>query len=298
MNRRAALLAAAALIYAGSIMIGMSAQGWLGLAAIWALLLLYTVLMRPASQWSGRGLEGAIRLVSTLAGTAALSGILWLAGMGLSLMAETVPVWPGVALAGAGMVLARGVWSARKEAQMDAFLDEALWQLQGVQEPAAANGVQLATADDDLRWSRLSAVVSQVEPALSPARARQLAATLAPDLDRGFYREAMRDLSELSGAGAVRVQLALMARREVMPGWDDAPTAVSLLGRALDLDAETAAQACAVADARLSEPGADLTEAAALQAGLDVRLAALSPNDPLRAPLERVLSRLRRERHG
>lgn len=83
MSRHAVLLAAAALICAGPVMMGMPGQGWLG-------------------------------LVLSIAMLVVLSGLLWLAGQDLG----TLSVCPGLAPALAAIALGRIVWSGEKQAQM------------------------------------------------------------------------------------------------------------------------------------------------------------------------------------
>lgn len=285
MNRKAVLLIAAALIYVGASIIGMAGHGGQGFAVILALMLLYTVLLRPAAQWSGPGLAGVLRFGLTVAVLAILSGALWLFGRGLAYLVGELPVWPGIALALAGITLSRAVWNPTRQAQLDALLDDALLQLQG--------GGATGPADNEARWGRLNAVRSQVNVDLSLEAAHALAATLASDLDSELYREAMIDLSDLQSAGALRLQLALMARREVMPWWYDVFTVLSLLQVALDLDEETALLACDIADYCLSEPDVDLIKATALLDGLEARLAALPADGALAPRLQEIVEPLR-----
>lgn len=137
-SRRHAALAGAALLYAGAVATGAAAGAAAGVPAILACLMLWTVLLRPAGQWSGPGSAGALRLALTLAVLAALAAVLWAVGQAVARMAGAPPPWAGPAAALAGIALARAAWSPRRAAAMEAFLDDALAQVRAAAPPDGA----------------------------------------------------------------------------------------------------------------------------------------------------------------
>lgn len=124
--RRHVVLAGGAALYLGAAATGWAADGWAGWAAIWGLLALWIVVMRPAADWSGPGAGGALRVLAALAVLAAVAGVVWGLGRLAAQVLVSPPVWAGPLLALAGLALARSVWSPAREAEWDAALSEAL----------------------------------------------------------------------------------------------------------------------------------------------------------------------------
>lgn len=112
-------------LYLGVFLGGMAlpfAQAWLiGTAAM----LVYTQLMRPAEHWMG-----LVRLPLTLLVLAALVALLAYAGAGLAKLTGAPPTWLGPALALGGVALSRSVWSAAKARELDAFLEQAITEVE------------------------------------------------------------------------------------------------------------------------------------------------------------------------
>lgn len=114
--------------YLGQIVTGalwpFAAAAPLGLAAM----LLYTLLMRPVAQWSGGG-----RLPLTLIVLAVLAALLAGAGAGLAWLIgfPALPLWSGPLVTFAGIAAARLSGVAARSAEMDAFLDDAIAQIEG-----------------------------------------------------------------------------------------------------------------------------------------------------------------------
>lgn len=137
MNRLRWVQVGAAGLYLGGLMIGMAQSGSQGFAAILAVLMLWTILMRPAAQWSGPGAEGVIRLSATVATLAVLAGLLYGAGRLLALAGWAPPAWLGLGLALGGVALARAVWSPKKAGELDALLDQAIAGITAASAPPA-----------------------------------------------------------------------------------------------------------------------------------------------------------------
>jgi hypothetical protein len=166
-SRRHGLLAGAFLLYAGALLIAAAGAGPAAIAVTLALLMLYTVLMRPAVQWSGPGPAGLSRLALTVAVLGLLAALLWGAGAALAAVFGPLPlpVWAGVGVAVVGIALSRGVWSARREAEMNDLLEDALTRLKGFDAGAAADaGARRAAteAEDEALWAKVNATLDSM----------------------------------------------------------------------------------------------------------------------------------------
>lgn len=137
-------------LYLGGLLIGMAQAGSQGFAAILAMLLLWTILMRPAAQWSGPGAEGVIRLSATVATLAVLAGLLYGAGRLLAMIGWAPSVWAGLGLALGGVALARAVWNPKKAGELDALLDQAIAGITAASRPPDAPVEGYPSLDPDL----------------------------------------------------------------------------------------------------------------------------------------------------
>lgn len=192
--RGAMLKAGIAGLYLGIFLAGMALPFAVALPVALALMLLYTVLMRPVAQWA----PNAVVLGISLLTLAALSALIVLAAAGLARLTGAPPAWFGPALGLAGIAASRASWSARKAGEMDAFLDDALNQLQGFassfpaeEEPAGLSAADAASVSAALE--RLAALPN--DPPEAPARpetAAQMEAILAP-LERPDLWQAAAD---------------------------------------------------------------------------------------------------------
>lgn len=120
------MLGAAAGLYLGAFVTGWAAGGWLGWGAVWGLLALWTVTMRPPSAWSGPGPAGGVRLAAAVGVLAVLACVLWLAGRLAAAVLPPPPLWAGPLIALVALGLGRALWSPAREAAVDAVLTEAL----------------------------------------------------------------------------------------------------------------------------------------------------------------------------
>lgn len=300
-TRRQFLFLALGMLYAGMVLVGATGVGaGIGIAANLGVLMFYTIVMRPVEQWMGSGAAGALRLIMTLTVLALLAAVLWGLGRLIALAAGPLPLapWTGIMLALGGIGFARLVWSPAREAEMQAVLDHALAELTG--EAQSAEYRAMRDAEDEARWSRFNVEIATIRAACAEGRGepRALVAALAPVLTRDTFREALIELDEIGGPHALRCSLALMARPEVLPGWNSEADVLLRLKRALETDPETAALAFETADYWLSEPSSDLSESLDLLPGFEAIHAAMSAADPLRARLGEVIGQLRRASGG
>lgn len=284
--RLTAVLAAAAVLYLGAFVTGWAADGWLGWAAIWGLLALWTVTMRPAHAWSGPGAAGLVRLAAAVGVLAVLATVLWLAGRLAAMVLPPPPLWSGPLMALAALALGRALWSPAKEAALDAVLTEALAGLSATARPGAVdNGpdpatlVPLAEALDALPpegcdAAEISAVLDGPGRALPPLdmqgllfrraltlgapRDRLALALGATDLRVATEAEGQRDLDyaydiiRQSGDASALAQFVarcedLLARHPA--SWRDLPTPRGLFLAARDpaVAPDTAAGLCRMA---------------------------------------------------
>jgi len=146
-TRLQTVLAAGAVLYLGAFATGWAAGGWLGWGAIWGVLALWTVTMRPAHVWSGPGWGGMVRLVAAAGVLAILATALWLAGrLAAALVLPAPPLWLGPLIALGGLALGRALWSPAKEAALDRVLSDALAGLSATGRPGEVdNGPDPAT---------------------------------------------------------------------------------------------------------------------------------------------------------
>jgi hypothetical protein len=281
------VLAAAAVLYLGAFVTGWAAGGgWLGWSAIWGLLALWTVTMRPADAWSGPGAAGLVRLAAAVGVLAVLATGLWLAGRLAVAFVPPPPLWVGPLVALAALALGRALWSPAREAAVDAVLSEALASLAAVCRPGTVdNGpdpatlVPLAEALDALppegcEAAAIAAVLDGPGRAIPPLdmqgvlfrraltlgapRDRLALALGATDLRVATVAEGQRDLDyaydilRQSGDGpALGVFAArcedLLARHPA--SWRDLPTPLGLFLAARDpaVAPDTAAGLCRIA---------------------------------------------------
>lgn len=277
-----AVLGAAAALYLGAFVTGWAAGGGLGWAAVWGLLALWTVTMRPASAWSGPGAAGLVRLAAAVGVLAVLASLLWLAGRLAAMVLPPPPLWLGPVVALAALALGRALWSPAREAAVDAVLSEALASLAAVGRPGTVdNGpdpatlVPLDTAlealPEDAGAAAIAAVLDGPGRALPPLdmqgllvrralrlgtpRDRLALALGATDLRVATEAEGQRDLDHAydilrqSGDGpALGVFVArcedLLARHPA--SWRDLPTPLGLFLAARDpvVAPDTAAGLC------------------------------------------------------
>jgi hypothetical protein len=302
-KRRTLLIAGTGLLYAGAVALGAAAGAAAAIPALLGLLMLYTVLMRPAAQWSGPGAVGALRLGLTVGVLGLLSVLLWAAGQGLALLAGAPPVWVGPVLSLVGVALSRAVWSARREAEMTAFLDEALAGITGLaQQVSAATEAarRRAQEEDDAAHGRLLAGIDRIGARLAGGAG---AADLGPEIDAlasfGDAACVWRELEERTATAPEweGVLLAFLAHPRV-DGWEIHELNVSAaVARALaGPEPELQRQALAAAAAWASRPHAFIERAALIREELAPLADGLAPEE--RAALVRLLDdfdRLERE---
>lgn len=273
---RTILRMAWAMFYAGLIGLGMAGLGWTGFSAILAVLVLYTLVMRPVSHWAGARLFAV-----TLAVLAVASGVLWLVGLGLASLMWAPSPWLGMGLALAGLALARSVWGPQKEAELAAQLEARL---------AAAEAGPVAEPEPlDPRLQHLDGFLSELRVA-----ARRPGGDPSDYVDdiSALVREGLVEPA-LDGLAQIDSDLALGLRLEVIAHPDSGPSAgariFEILGAVLDMDDVAGARALDLAERWLDNGGEAPDGAApALAAGL----AGLSPSHPLRPRAEALLHRL------
>ncbi|MCC5985314.1 MAG: hypothetical protein JJU42_13235 [Rhodobacteraceae bacterium] len=171
MTRRHGVLAGGAALYLGATVTGWASETLIGWATIWALLTLWTVVMRPAENWSGPGLAGLLRLLAALAVLAALAAAIWALGQLVAMALPPPPLWLGPGLALAGLALARAVWSPARQAAFDALLSDSLAELSAL----ADRGVP-DPAHDPARIAAIAAAIEALPP--DPPDAAALASLL------------------------------------------------------------------------------------------------------------------------
>ncbi len=303
LTRRHGVLAGACLLYAGTVALGASARAGVAVPGILGLLLLYTVLMRPAAQWSGPGAAGALRFGLALAVLAVLATALWGAGQGLAALAGAPPLWVGPGLALAGIALSRSLWSARREAEMNAFLDGALAEISGLAREVSAEteaARRRAREEDDAACGALLAGIDSIGARLAGGAG---AADLGPEIDAlaafGDAAFVWRELEERNAIapGWEGVLLAFLAHPKIQ-AWEIHELDVSAaVARALSgPDPGLRRQALAAAAAWASRPHAFIERAALMRDELAPLADGLAPDE--RAALGRLLDafdRLERE---
>jgi hypothetical protein len=232
-NRLLLLKILTLMLYAGPLLAGLSGQGWNVLPAFAAIFVLWQVVMRPAD-WprdAARWREGPV-VVGALARAAlmlVLVTVMFGIGRGIGGVAGHLPAIPAgatLALSFVSIPLSRMIWNPAKAAEMDAFLDDALRQVQGlnasIEDPAtaaAAIGPLLMLPDD-------------APDATARAGAQDI-------LTQGSTPLRMRALTERLGA-APGAHIA--ARRGVILWATDRKVAERYIGTALQADAFMAAQ--------------------------------------------------------
>jgi hypothetical protein len=279
------VLGAAAVLHLGALVTGWAAGGGLGWAAVWGLLALWTVTMRPASAWSGPGAAGALRSLAALGVLAVFALVIWGLGRLVALVLPPPPLWVGPALALGALALGRALWSPAREAAVDAVLAEALAGLSARGRPGAVDtGPDPATLvpldraldalPEDAGAAAIGAVLDGPGRALPPLdmqgqlfrralrlgtpRDRLALALGATDLRVAVEAEGQRDLDHAydilrqSGDGAALAVFVarcedLLARHPA--SWRDLPTPLGLLLAARDpgVAPDTAAGLCRMA---------------------------------------------------
>lgn len=302
-NRRKILIAGTVLLYAGAVALGAAAGAAAAIPAILGLLMLHTVLLRPAAQWSGPGAAGALRLGLTLGVLGLLSVLLWAAGQGLALLTGAPPVWAGPAVALAGIALSRAVWSARREAELTAVLDEALAGIRGLAQEVSAEteaARRRAREADEAAYGALLARIDGIGARLAGGAG---AADLGPEIDAlaGFGDAAFvwRELEERNATapGWEGVLLAVLAHPKVAAWQIHEQNVSAAVARALSgPDRRLQREALAAAAAWASRPHAFIERAAPIREALAPLAGGLAPAE--RAALARLLDdfdRLERE---
>jgi hypothetical protein len=215
--RGRALAGGIALVYGGLLLSGMALPFAVAAPVGLAALLAYTILMRPVAQWGG----APARLGLTLVVLGAMASLLALAGGGLALLTGAPPGWLGPAAAVAGIALSRVAWSARKAAELDSFLDEAIAGIEGASSLAAADPAAMGGGRrtfDSLDADEARAVQDVVDECLAlPTDAD--GALLDGILDRveaaGLADVAAIELDRSAGPAAARARAALALRPEI-----------------------------------------------------------------------------------
>jgi hypothetical protein len=199
-------------LYLGPFLAGLTRLPWVSVLVFGAFLVLWSILYQTGSWRRRAGEPGLVVFARTLLLACAmlvLAAVCFLTGNGLSFITGVLPLPVAVPLAipVISLVLAVLLQSPRKAAEMDAFLDHALGQLQGMEMPRldlgqAAEAERLtkrigalpgdASAEDvmalvrdcgDLDTALLAAVEHMGGPLARPTRLA--AVLLVTDLERG-----------------------------------------------------------------------------------------------------------------
>lgn len=221
------------MLYGGPLLAGLSGQGWNVLPAFAAIFVLWQIVMRPAD-WprdAARWREGPV-VVGALARAAlmlVLVTVMFGIGRGIGGVAGHLPAIPAgatLALSFLSIPLSRMIWNPAKAAEMDAFLDDALLQVQGLNagiedpEAAAAAIEPLLLLPDDAPDATARAGVQDI-------------------LTRGSTPLRMRALTErLTAAPGAHVA----ARRGLILWSTDRKVAERFIGTAIQADAFIVAQ--------------------------------------------------------
>jgi len=268
------LLAAALLLYGGALMIAAAGAGPAAIAVILALLMLHTVLMRPAGQWSGPGPAGLARLALTVAVLGLLATLLWGAGAAAAALFGPLPlpVWAGVGVAAGGIALARGVWSARQEAEMNGLMDDALARLKGFAGDMTADAEArraAAEAEDAALWAGVNATFDRIAARL--ARDEPVAGEIDRLARLPITDDIWQEFAERAdgSAGWERARLDFLAhpaiRALAITQWD----VEGCLARAFAMpDPALHAQAIAAARAWVGHPDSWVEDAGSMRAAL------------------------------
>jgi hypothetical protein len=167
-RRLAVMMTLAATLYLGPFLAGLSRQDPFGSILLFgALLGLWSVLYQPGS-WPRRVAELAepailVRTLLVAGMMLFLAAVLFLAGTGLSTITGALPLPAAapVAVTLGALALAVLVQSPRKAAEMDAFLDDALRQLQGLEAPPSESH---QSAEAELLARRISGLPDDASP--------------------------------------------------------------------------------------------------------------------------------------
>lgn len=186
------LMAATALLYLGPLLAGLAGFGWPLVYAFAAIFTLWLMVMRPADwprdpgQW--RRPEVPTRALAQVLVQLLLVAVLFGIGRGIGGVAGYVlplPVALPLAISFLSVPLSRLVWNPAKAAQMDAFLTDAIAQIEGhapAQPQGATCAAFLAALDalaDDTPIERLKPLIWRAIEELDPG-ALQAALAAAP----------------------------------------------------------------------------------------------------------------------
>lgn len=245
--RRVGVMVAAALLYVGAFALGMAGRGVVGWSGVLTLLLGWTVIMKPAAQWSGPGLPGAMRAGATLVVLGILAAGIWALGQGAALFIAPPPLWVGWALGIAGIALGRAVWNPSREAELDAFVTEATAELQSLAEAMERATIEAQQPEpqpsDSAPLAELEAALDELATAGSPPwesidpLIAQAVATVKPlELSLALFRRARSADAHTTERAAL---VAAITRPEVARaalGQEDLAEGFFLLAEAEDLD--------------------------------------------------------------
>lgn len=191
MNRLALLKLVSLMLYAGPLVAGLAGQGWGVLPAFVAVFVLWQVVMRPAdwprdpALWTGSQVLAALaRIALLLVLVAVMFGI----GRGIGGIAGHLPAIPRylpLALSFLSVPLARLLYDPVKGAEMDAFLTDAISQINAIaaetEEPEAivrAIDPILLLPDEAPDATARAGVAAILTEGRTPGRTRALVAAL------------------------------------------------------------------------------------------------------------------------
>ena len=136
-SRLRLMVVATAGLYVGPLLAGFSSHPWWTVPIFGAFLALWSILYQTAS-WPRRTADLTsppvlLRTIFLLFVMLGLAGVSFLGGLGLSTIAGALPLPPAIPLLvpPASIMAAMFIQSPRKTAEFDAFLDDALRQLEG-----------------------------------------------------------------------------------------------------------------------------------------------------------------------
>lgn len=161
-------MGATALLYLGPLLAGLAGQGWAATPVFILVFLLWSIVMRPAAFPRTGAAWVAPRIwigaLAQLAVQALIVLVLFGIGRGIGGVAGVLPVLhPAlpVAVSAASIPLSRLVWDPVKAQQLDALLDDAIGQINGL----AVTGAR-SKEEDDRRKAELDAEIARVRARL------------------------------------------------------------------------------------------------------------------------------------
>lgn len=167
MNRIKLLMGATALLYLGPLLAGLAGFGWAQVPVFAAIFLMWLVILRPG-QWPGSGADwvrgpAILSLVAKAAVQLLLVTVCFGIGRGLGGVLDflpPLPFWLPLLISAAAIPLGRLIWNPHKAAEIDAFLDDAIAQIERVGNPP-----------DDVDWSAAMAPILALPPETPDHRA-------------------------------------------------------------------------------------------------------------------------------